>query len=605
GKIAETGKKLFALGELTRKSVGGQEYNAEGKTIRIDTGKDVTIDEQDPIASVSKEGVVFNLKNGDTVNAKDLSLPTRDETIIVNGIKNISSRYGMDANTANAIYAAARTEASVSGAGSVMGAAILAYNYGMSNNRSLFNSDISGKVNSLSKVGRRFAEFMYEQGQKNKQKQNRGIKAEEDTVRRLKGDKMRESTASVNVSEEAQKVLSESKDQSKNDAVEFMGALADASDIDFNVVTDLKNENSKKINAQFRYVNGRATIDIDVNAKFDEKSVLAYTLAHELTHFIRDWSPAKYQTLADFLIRNYQDIGEGENIDTLIWERMEKGMSHALAVEELVAESCQRFLVDGDAYKMIRRLAVKDRNLVQKMADRIKNLADRLRGEYKDRRAQGSEQILLTKSVETLDRLHKMWTNALADAALNYRASSDKTRAKVAKTANNRYQLSDVPTEDEIEENISAVAEMDSVKELTGKEFEKGEVDLVTQVTNFFDSLGNVVHTDNGDIEISRRGAKSSIGHGIGRKKAAAFAAVPDVLKNGKIIDFQKNWRGRGYDTVVIAAPISIGQTKYYMGCVVNIETDRNYYYLHEVAIQEKGDSVSFKTGTAKSGTPS
>lgn len=33
------------------------------------------------------------------------------------------------------------------------------------------------------------------------------------------------------------------------------------------------------------------------------------------------------------------------------------------------------------------------------------------------------------------------------------------------------------------------------------------------------------------------------ISHGIGQKKVAAFMAVPDVLKHGKVADYQENWK--------------------------------------------------------------
>lgn len=39
------------------------------------------------------------------------------------------------------------------------------------------------------------------------------------------------------------------------------------------------------------------------------------------------------------------------------------------------------------------------------------------------------------------------------------------------------------------------------------------------------------------------------------------------------------------------------------MAAVIVVETERNSYYLHEVAIQEKGDNTLFKTGTVKNGT--
>ncbi|MGN0488921.1 MAG: hypothetical protein ACI4HO_06635 [Ruminococcus sp.] len=39
------------------------------------------------------------------------------------------------------------------------------------------------------------------------------------------------------------------------------------------------------------------------------------------------------------------------------------------------------------------------------------------------------------------------------------------------------------------------------------------------------------------------------------------------------------------------------------MAAVIVVETERNIYYLHEVAIQEKEDNTLFKTGTVKNGT--
>lgn len=106
------------------------------------------------------------------------------------------------------------------------------------------------------------------------------------------------------------------------------------------------------------------------------------------------------------------------------------------------------------------------------------------------------------------------------------------------------------------------VAMMEPVAKITGKEFDKGAVNLPDQVTAYFDSLGGIVHNSQlGDIEISRRGVKDSMAHGIRRKKSAAFAVVPEVLTQGEIIDYQPNWKNRGYETCVIAAPLTIAGT--------------------------------------------
>ena len=142
------------------------------------------------------------------------------------------------------------------------------------------------------------------------------------------------------------------------------------------------------------------------------------------------------------------------------------------------------------------------------------------------------------------------------------------------------------------------VQKMDSVKTVTDEEFAKGETDLVTQVENYFKSLGSkVTNEELGEVLIDKRGIKDDIAHGIGRKKAATFAAVPDVIQKGKVVDYQKNWKGRNYDTAVIAAPITVGTEKHYMGVVVIQNKENNRFYVHEVVEIKNEGAQPFKTG--------
>jgi hypothetical protein len=155
---------------------------------------------------------------------------------------------------------------------------------------------------------------------------------------------------------------------------------------------------------------------------------------------------------------------------------------------------------------------------------------------------------------------------------------------------------------DDFGKNVEWVFSADPVKRLDGSEFSKCDVDLVTQVAQFFESIGGKVEREGlGEVELTRRGVKDSISHGIGKAKAAAFIAVPDVIIHGKIIDRQTNWKGRGYGTYVIDAPISIGDTEYIIEVIVEQSLHgKNKYYLHEVEVKEKAQGV-FKTATERS----
>ncbi|WP_448903807.1 hypothetical protein [Eubacterium sp.] len=147
---------------------------------------------------------------------------------------------------------------------------------------------------------------------------------------------------------------------------------------------------------------------------------------------------------------------------------------------------------------------------------------------------------------------------------------------------------------------------MGSVKNLDGTEFSKSDTDLITQVTDYFNSIGNEVKSKYGTIKLTRTGVKSSIAHGIGRNKAIAFKVVPDALKHGEIIDYTENYKNRGYDTAVFSAPFSINNEPFYMAAIVIVDDKVNECYLHEVVIKKQNeDETPFKTGTSQKTTPS
>jgi hypothetical protein len=141
------------------------------------------------------------------------------------------------------------------------------------------------------------------------------------------------------------------------------------------------------------------------------------------------------------------------------------------------------------------------------------------------------------------------------------------------------------------------------IAKLTGEEFQKVEGEsVVDRVSEWYAEKHSsmATNTEIGDVILDRRGVKDSWSHGHGKFKASAFAAVPDVIAKGRIIDRQKNWKGRNYDTVVIAAPIRLGDTDRIMTVVVE-KREKNRFYLHEAYLKENlQNGLSFKTGTLR-----
>ena len=156
-----------------------------------------------------------------------------------------------------------------------------------------------------------------------------------------------------------------------------------------------------------------------------------------------------------------------------------------------------------------------------------------------------------------------------------------------------------------VEGGIQQAATMDPVRTMTGNEFAKGEKDLVTQVDEYFASVGGKAeHPILGEVTLNRKGIKDDIAHGLGRKKAISFLTVPDVIAKGGMIDYQENWKGRGYDTAVVAAPVTIAGDPYMMGVVMIRSKGENRFYVHEVLTESDEGASSFKTGAVKDGEP-
>jgi hypothetical protein len=138
------------------------------------------------------------------------------------------------------------------------------------------------------------------------------------------------------------------------------------------------------------------------------------------------------------------------------------------------------------------------------------------------------------------------------------------------------------------------------VAQLTGNEFQKSLVPLTTQVAKWFQQQHNgvAIHPELGKVILDERGVKDSIGHGLGRNKAAAFAAVPDVIRKGRVAHVSPV-RGENAvgDMHHVIAPISLGGRNYAMDVMVRVDQNTRRMYVHEVALIEKLQQSAFKTG--------
>ena len=131
----------------------------------------------------------------------------------------------------------------------------------------------------------------------------------------------------------------------------------------------------------------------------------------------------------------------------------------------------------------------------------------------------------------------------------------------------------------------------DPVITLTGNEFlPKPDITFAQQVLEFFNAQGGVAYSPWGEVLMDMKGIQSDKSHGIGRIKAASFAAIKDVLEKGAIIlplDYYATG-GKKQMTGMMAAPILIGDDSFICVVVVIYNLLERRLYLHETFLTEK-----------------
>jgi hypothetical protein len=126
---------------------------------------------------------------------------------------------------------------------------------------------------------------------------------------------------------------------------------------------------------------------------------------------------------------------------------------------------------------------------------------------------------------------------------------------------------------------------------LTGNEFARKEgVTLTQQVSEYYNSIGNkAISPVYGEIILDKKGVDDDFAHGVGRIKAIAFAAIPQVIERGIVIlPFGKHKSGENVVSAMIAAPVRIAEKEYVCVVVLRKRQEINKLYVHEVTLKEK-----------------
>lgn len=385
------------------------EVSTDGKTKVGDM--EVSIKE---IASIKDGEIMLRLEDGSTVKASDVEFGSNGEGLLYENVVHMN----LNPATANAFIKGYDPSMSVQEYALGFREAYQYGEYGfpvreMSTDG--FSARLSESQKSLAyNLGKTDAKYKIDAKQKSITEKSSATVSKKEQVGKRKG-KLHNS---ITPSTERQKA-----------SLKALGVLADTLGIDiYTFESDVVDGKRKGANGWFDRKDG--SLHIDIHAGINGEGTMLFTAAHELTHFIREWSPAKFKVFADFLLEQYGK--KGISVDALVREQIEKAkrngrnISYDTAYEEVIADSCEAMLADGDAITKIAELKAKDKTLYQKIKDFLTNLVARIKAVYEGMTPDSVEGRFVSEMLDSAEKLKALWTEALAEASDNY-TSAEKT----------------------------------------------------------------------------------------------------------------------------------------------------------------------------------
>ena len=353
-----------------------------------------------------------------------------------------------------------------------------------------------------------------------------------------------------------------------------------------------------------------ATSEIFLSGQADVETVM-----HETLHELNSWSAETGQAYIDTLMNYLVQANGMENTDALVrsyltrYEEAGQKLTYNQAAEEIAADSMRAVFGDAEGFRnFVRQQAyeaeanARARGTIDRVMGKIKSLLETVLRDMETllgkepTNAAAKAARNLTK--EQLRDLQALYFDHQRQAGENYRAAleANKNAPAEAKTATDeagkiKFQLHEGKDSlvEQMNENLEQLEMMETVATIRGTEVSFGATrkENIANVAEYFDSIGNHVEREHfGTVELTAKSARTTIQHGNSAAKQAAVAAVPEIIRNGEQIGYEKNWQDRGYDTYVFAAPVEINGVRLYESAIVNEyvrDNGRKMFYVHEV----------------------
>ena len=175
------------------------------------------------------------------------------------------------------------------------------------------------------------------------------------------------------------------------------------------------------MNEYGRYDPETSEIWLNINGNFNGSSMMSFTLAHELVHMAKQWSPAEFKAFADYLLEQYGK--KGVSVEALIQEQMANAkrngytLDEHAAYEEVIADACQRMLLDSDALQKMAGYKEQNPSKWQQIVEAIRRFIGNIRKLFEGAEADSMEASIYKEFDEDAKQfLEKLFVDMVMDA---------------------------------------------------------------------------------------------------------------------------------------------------------------------------------------------
>lgn len=175
------------------------------------------------------------------------------------------------------------------------------------------------------------------------------------------------------------------------------------------------------------YMGAGGKIRIDLNA-YNGRRLALNAMSHELVHFVQDWSPEKYQAMAEFLANAYgkTELSMHQRVlreQARLKKIRNQDVPYAEAYDEVVANALNKMFDDGTIMTKLAELRSKDAALADKIIEGIRIIADRLLEVFNQNQYLYHDTYDLMQMGDTFKQIREMFAEALVDASDNLQAA--------------------------------------------------------------------------------------------------------------------------------------------------------------------------------------